>query len=495
MPGPETRDLGIHTGDVLAGKYRVTRILGSGAMGVVVAAHHEQLDTKVAMKLLLPELVGNATALARFSREAKAVAKLTNEHVARVLDVGTLESGLPYIVMEYLEGEDLASRVARDGPLPIEQAVEFVVHACVAVAEAHGFGIIHRDLKPANLFCVRRPDDLLSVKVLDFGISRVIATGEAPEQFAVTKNLEVIGSPLYMSPEQMKSSRHADAQSDVWALGVILYELLSGQVPFMGESETDIAIQVASQPPRSLVGFRPDVPPALEAVVLKCLEKDKARRYVNVADLATDLVPFAPPRALGAIERIAGTVERAKLAADDIEFDFDVDLKPVTVRPPAPAGDRHAATVVRAPDSPRAAGVSAPIGKAVLLGALAVLLVVGGGGLFFARGGARTTASSRTPAATQEPSTAAPAASNAAPAASAVAAAASTTLPAETPPQASADAPATTAAPSASPLSPPAPRATSRHRSSPRSSPNCDVPYTLDGEGRKHFRPECFLKK
>src|SRR5260221_13900920 len=239
---------GVNEGDVLAGKYRVERILGVGGMGVVVAARHVQLDDKVAIKFLLPEMLGNPEAVGRFAREARAAVKIKNEHVARVTDVGTLENGAPYMVMEYLEGGDLAAWIQQRGALPIEQAVEFVLQACEAIADAHGLGIVHRDLKPANLFCIRRSDGQLSIKVLDFGISKVTGLAGSGPGMSVTKTAAVMGSPLYMSPQQMQSSRDVDSRTDIWSLGVILYELIAGKVPFSGESLPDGGIQIATQP-------------------------------------------------------------------------------------------------------------------------------------------------------------------------------------------------------------------------------------------------------
>src|SRR5262245_6617782 len=186
---------GVREGDVLAGKYRIDKILGAGGMGVVVAAHHEQLDTRVAIKFLLPQALANTEAVERFAREARAAVKIQSEHVARVSDVGTLDNGAPYMVMEYLEGSDLAAWLHESGPLPVEQAIEFVLQACEAIAEAHAIGIIHRDLKPANLFVIRRPDGVLSVKVLDFGISK--ATGLSASGSDMTRTSAVMGSPLY----------------------------------------------------------------------------------------------------------------------------------------------------------------------------------------------------------------------------------------------------------------------------------------------------------
>ena len=244
-------DVGVRPGDVLVGKYRVERVLGSGGMGVVVAAHHLQLDEKVALKFLRPEALENAEHVARFDREARAAVKIKSEHVARGIDVGKLESGAPYIVMEYLEGGDLSAMLEKSGPLRFDQAVDFVLQACEAIAQAHALGIVHRDLKPSNLFCIQRPDGQLSIKVLDFGISKTTSTsasGSGSRDMGMTRTTAIIGSPIYMSPEQMKSSKGVDSRTDIWSLGVILYELLTGRVPFEADTVTELAIRVATEP-------------------------------------------------------------------------------------------------------------------------------------------------------------------------------------------------------------------------------------------------------
>jgi serine/threonine-protein kinase len=302
--GEMERDAGVQPGDVLAGKYRVDRVLGVGGMGVVVAAHHIQLDEKVAIKFLLPQMLDVAECVVRFEREARAAVKIKSEHVARVTDVGKLESGAPYMVMEYLEGEDLSAAVQR-GPMPIEQAVDFVLQACEAIAEAHSLGIVHRDLKPANMFCIRRRDGQLSIKVLDFGISKI--TG-APQDVSMTRTTTVIGSPVYMSPEQMKSSKSVDARTDIWALGVILFELITGRVPFQGETITEVAIYIASEPMPAIRPLRPDIPAGLEATIARCLEKDASKRFGNVGELAAELVAFGSPRAKQSFDGIQGTL-------------------------------------------------------------------------------------------------------------------------------------------------------------------------------------------
>ncbi|WP_437720005.1 serine/threonine-protein kinase [Sorangium sp. So ce861] len=293
----------VRQGQVIAGKYRVDRVIGIGGMGVVVAATHLQLEEQVAIKLLLPAAAHSRTLAERFVREARAAVKVKSEHVARVTDVGTLESGTPYMVMEYLSGSDLADALRAGGPMPPQIAVEYVLQACEALAEAHAAGIVHRDLKPANLFLTRRADGSPCVKVLDFGISKVATGGADPR---ITDTTAVMGSPLYMSPEQLKSARDVDARTDIWSLGVILFELLAGAPPFDGATMPQLCVAIMQGIPRPLASFRPDVPPALEAVIQRCLEKLPERRFRDVGALAEALAPFASGRARISIDRISG---------------------------------------------------------------------------------------------------------------------------------------------------------------------------------------------
>jgi len=294
----------VEIGQTLAGKYKVEEVIGIGGMGVVVAARHMQLDQRVALKFLKHEAMQSEEAVERFIREAKNAVRLRSEHVAKVTDVGTLENGAPYMVMEYLEGADLSRVVQATGSITIEEAVAFVLQACEAIAEAHSLGIIHRDLKPQNLFVTRRVDGRPLVKVLDFGISKTL---EQAGGLVLTRTSSIMGSPLYMSPEQMRSTKNVDQRSDLWALGVILYELLTGRVPFEAEAIPELCLKVvqdAPEPPKSL---RPEIPEGLNTVVLKCLEKNPAQRFDNVAELAAALEPYSE-MARGASERIHSTL-------------------------------------------------------------------------------------------------------------------------------------------------------------------------------------------
>jgi serine/threonine protein kinase len=294
---------GLVQGAILAGKYRVEGLLGTGGMGVVVAARHLELGTRVAVKLLHSS---DAADRARFDREARAASRLESQHVARVLEVGRAADGRPFFVMEHLAGSDLADRLAADGPLPVETAVAYVLETCDAIAEAHALGIVHRDLKPSNLFVARRRDGSELIKVLDFGISKITeALDDASRPPTITDAKVVMGSVPYMSPEQLKSSSQADVRSDVWSLGIVLHELVTGRRPFEGDNAAAVAARIAASEPMRLRQARADAPAPLEEVILRCLEKEPSRRYANVAALARALAPLAPVRGHGLLEAVA----------------------------------------------------------------------------------------------------------------------------------------------------------------------------------------------
>ncbi len=295
----------VSPGELIAGKYRVERVLGQGGMGIVVAALHEELGERVALKFLLGDAVTDASRAGRFIREARAAARIRSEHVARVTDVGRLEDGAPYMVMEFLEGQDLEARLQQLGPLPVSEAVDYVLQACEALAEAHSLGIIHRDLKPANLFHVVRPDGMPFVKVLDFGISKMDEPAGSRAQ--MTQTSAMLGSPLYMSPEQLQGAKNADARADIWSLGVILYELTSKALPFDAETVAHLGAKILVEPPTPLRSVRPEISVEFEQVVNRCLSKDPSARYQTVGALAVALAPFSRD-SQRSVERVTRTL-------------------------------------------------------------------------------------------------------------------------------------------------------------------------------------------
>ncbi|MCC6217213.1 MAG: serine/threonine protein kinase [Polyangiaceae bacterium] len=315
---PASGGLPVRLGDVVAGKFRVDRVIAHGGMGIVVEAMHLELDERVALKFLKPEALENETVLQRFKREAKAAAKLKGEHVMRVLDVGVTEPGqVPYIVMEYLEGQDLGN-LLQGAPLPIREIVGWVIQACEALAEAHARGIVHRDIKPENLFLVDTGHGPGSIKLLDFGISKV-AIGVSPlDDPNVFQTREMLGTPIYMSPEQVRSTRAVDARTDIWSLGAVLYELLAGRPPFTGATVMEVCAQVLENRPVPVHELRPEVGDALSRIVSRCLEKDPSARFQSVAELAVALFAYADPRTQASVERIGAMLAKVGVETPDL---------------------------------------------------------------------------------------------------------------------------------------------------------------------------------
>lgn len=283
--------LPIEPGTWVAGKYRTERLLGQGGMGAVVLAR-DATGQPLAIKFLLPSLRDDGHFVARFRREAEATARLSSEHVPRVLDVGSTEQGAPFIVMEYCEGRDLRDLVKEEGPLSEADAAAYIGQACVALAEAHALGIIHRDLKPSNLLLGHTSDGKALVKVLDFGVAKVRPNlDDAGSDMTATGT--VLGSRLYMAPEQMRKPRDVDARADIWALGVCLYYLVTGHTPFEAATVEEVILAVVMHPPRPLRAHAPRTSPAFEAVVLRCLEKSPRERFGSVTELVRALAPLA----------------------------------------------------------------------------------------------------------------------------------------------------------------------------------------------------------
>jgi serine/threonine-protein kinase len=283
-------------GETIAGKYRIEHVIGQGGMGVVVAARHLELQQRVAIKFLLA--APDEASVVRFLREARAAAKVNSDHVCRVFDFGRLETDEPYLVMDYLEGEDLVAVLARERPIAPERAVGWILEACDAVASAHALGIVHRDIKPANLFLAKRPNGTQAIKVLDFGISKVLGV-------TVSDSVAFVGTPLYMSPEQIEGARDIDGRTDIWSLGATLYELLAGTPPFETDSIITLVVKIRETAVDPLDERNPAVPRGLAAVVERCLEKRKEDRYASIADLVTALSPFAPHASRALVARAA----------------------------------------------------------------------------------------------------------------------------------------------------------------------------------------------
>jgi eukaryotic-like serine/threonine-protein kinase len=367
-------------GALVAGKYRVESMLGQGAFGVVVCAKHIELDETVAIKVLRPKSAKKADIVERFLREARAAVRLKSEHVVRVLDVGKVDSGEPYLVMEHLTGTDLEAVLAEQKQLTIPDAVGLLLQACLGLAEAHSIGLVHRDLKPSNLFVTTRPDGTPLLKVLDFGIAKF---SQDPAAKKLTSDDVSMGSPLYMAPEQLESAGDVDARADVWSLGILLFELLSGKPPFDAPSVNGVIAAVLTAPPPRLRDVLPTAPPELESVLLRCMERDPDRRIGSVAELARALAPFARAEDRNAVVRVertlvAGTARRASFASLPEGVASEGSSRTAS---DSPRATQHTAAVPRATsDEIEAAGLSKPTSArklAIAAMALAALAVLG----------------------------------------------------------------------------------------------------------------------
>ncbi len=301
-------------GDVIDGRYRIVQLLGVGGMGCVFEAHQVHLNQRVALKFILPSMVTEASAVGRFMREARAAARLRTPHVCHVLDLGTLATGTPFLAMEFLEGETVEQRLGREGPFSVPLAVRVVFEVIDALAEAHGIGVIHRDLKPANLFFARAPTGVEVVKVLDFGIAKSVHP-DIEHGLASTAASMVLGSPQYMAPEQLVPGTPADHRADIWSLGCVMYQLLTGVVPFNGQTLVDLMYAIQRHPFEPVRVRRPDVPPALEAVVHRCLAKSPSQRPQTVQALREALFAAVDAPAPGGPAALAATVLSAATVA------------------------------------------------------------------------------------------------------------------------------------------------------------------------------------
>ncbi len=306
-------------GQVLAGKYRVDRLIGEGAMGLVLAATHLGLDEVVAIKFMRAEIQRVAGTLSRFAKEAKIAARIRSEHVIKVIDVGVSDPIGPYIVMEYLDGRTLAEVLDTEGPLSVQRAAEYLLQACEGLAAAHALGVTHRDIKPDNLF-ITGQHPLEVVKVLDFGISKATLTGRVfGDDLALNQSSYVMGTPLYMSPEQIRAAPHVDCRTDIWSLGAVLYELVSGRTAFSADSMTEICAKILETPAPRLADPCPRELAAVQSVIAKCLEKEPERRFQSVADLALALLPLASERARAYADRSSNLLGATRPSATSAE--------------------------------------------------------------------------------------------------------------------------------------------------------------------------------
>jgi serine/threonine-protein kinase len=322
-------------GRVIGGKYLVEHVIGEGGIGVVLKAKHVQLEQPVAIKHLRPEAAARPDIVERFLREARLAAKIKNEHAVKVQDVDAVESGVPYMVMEFLEGRDL-EQIVVESPLTVDVAIDYVLQACEALAEAHALGIVHRDIKPANLFVAAHPGSTSVVKILDFGISKM-TTKDRASQERVTRIDERIGTPVFMSPEQLQADPDVDARSDIWSLGVVLYELVTGRLPFDGPDLPQVCVAIMMQPPVPLSAVHPDAPPELEAVIARCLQKDRAQRYQNIAELAQDLTQIWQGDSPSRVKQITRVISEAgHKISPPTPFPGSIEIPVPLVRPAAP---------------------------------------------------------------------------------------------------------------------------------------------------------------
>ena len=482
-------------GDVLAGKYQIERLIGRGGMGAVFAAQHMLLNQRVAVKLLLGELASSQEATARFMNEARAAAQIQGEHVARVLDIGQLPTGTPYMVLEYLEGSDLAGVLKQRGVLTVNEVADYALQALDALAQAHAAGIVHRDLKPANLFLAKRHDGTSVVKVLDFGISKNLSPlGNTPQGMTQTRAL--LGSPEYMSPEQLRTPRGVDARTDIWSMGVILYELLTGRMPFTGESLGELFLQIMEANPIPVRSHRADVPAALEAVIVRCMSRDPNARFGSVKELADVLRVFASDqmRALMAARGSSpGLAAASPVLAATMPMAVTASTAPPNTAAPWANTGGNADEPTGLPDAKRTKVVGI-IAASVLAAVVTVIAV-------FALASHKSSPDASTAAqglAIDTTAAAVPAAPSATVAAAETAKDAAPAPTPKTPPAALA-AGATPKGnvqlvkPASPPVYAPAPAAPPPPATpAPAAAKNCNPNYYFDKDGHKHFKPECF---
>ncbi len=313
-PVRQTPGRPVRPGDVIAGSYRIEHIIAHGGMGIVAAARNCRSRAAVVVKLIKPTVTDVERAIHRFRRESWVLARLRTEHTVRLVDVGTMTDGWPFMVLEMLRGTNLQHLMRRRGSLRVAEAINYVLQTCVGLADAHRQDIVHRDLKPANLFLTYQPGGQELIKVLDFGICR-LATPPKPLDGDLTAEYSIVGSPLYFAPEQLRDSRLVSGRSDIWSLGVLLHHLVSGRLPFTANTLADCISQVVLHPPTPLREHRGDAPVELEQIVLRCLQKKPANRFADVVQFAAQLARLAPQHAGAYVNRIRFLYEGRRQAS------------------------------------------------------------------------------------------------------------------------------------------------------------------------------------
>src|SRR3989339_893122 len=298
------------SGHLVGGRYEILGELGRGAMGVVYRARDKNLDRPVAIKFLSPDLAGKEEAVARFGREALAAGRIGHEGICDVRDRGVADGGVPYIVMELLEGKSLADVLERDrrGVEP-DRAVKIILQALLALEAAHRVGIVHRDIKPENIFLAKLVGGGERVKIIDFGISKIL-NGDATDSPRLTKTGFVLGSPCYMSPEQVKGKKDVDHRIDIWGVGVVLYEMLVGRAPFDGDNYNEVMIDIATTDPEDPCDLNPEISREMADVILKALAREPKDRFANAAAFAEALR-----------EAVAGNEEHEEVEGGDGDAD------------------------------------------------------------------------------------------------------------------------------------------------------------------------------
>src|SRR6188768_2808605 len=282
MPAREpVEDVASLVGSTVAGKYRIERLIGRGGMGAVYAAQNTAIGKRVALKFLSREAAQHRDAARRFQREAQAASLVESEHIVQVFDAGTSDEGLPFLVMEQLTGEDLRARLTREGKLALPDALAIVTQLLRGLVRAHAAGIVHRDLKPDNVFLCARDDGALLVKLVDFGISKL---ERATMSERLTRRGTVLGSAYYMSPEQAQASDAVDQRSDLYGVGLILFELLAGRPPHLAPTLESVLVAICTQDAPDVRSLRPDVPEAVAQAIARALEREPAARFASATE-------------------------------------------------------------------------------------------------------------------------------------------------------------------------------------------------------------------